>query len=234
MKSTVLAIGFALACGLCTPLHALTVAVPGTANPWLAGMPDGATSSEDSAPGQSPIFIDLTQLGPGNFLTFTSLGNTDNGGGMEFGAEGDTSGWVIEHSYGVENGIADSALPFLSLTGVFLDDNQPDGSPSPEALNYNSLTTSFTSFAAQLKQPFFIGDGLSGRGTGDIQHFLIPTHATRLYLGTADGYGWNNNGGLLLVSVSAVPTPANAWLMVAGLGLFGLMTSRRKRFIAGH
>ena len=63
MKSTVLAIGFALACGLCTPLHALTVAVPGTANPWLAGMPDGATSSEDSAPGQSPILSTLRNWG---------------------------------------------------------------------------------------------------------------------------------------------------------------------------
>lgn len=233
MKPFVLGIGLALASSLCTPLHALTVAVPGTANPWLAGMPEGATSSQDSAPAQSPILIDLTQLGPGNALTFSAWGLTDNGGGVIFGPEGDDAGWVIEHTYGVENGIANSALPFLSLTGVFLDDNQADLTASPAPLNYNSLTTSFTSFAAQLKQPFFIGDGLTGRGTGDIQQFLIPTHATRLYLGTADGYGWNNNGGLLVVSVSAVPTPASAWVMVAGLALFGVMASR-KRLIAGH
>lgn len=233
MKPFVLGIGLALACSLCAPVHAITVAVPGSANPWLAGMPDGATSSGDTAPAQSPIFIDLTQLGPGNYLTFTALGATDNGGGLEFGPDGDDSNWVIDHAYGVENGIANSSLPFLSLTGVFLDDSQPDLSPSPTPLDYTSLTTSFSSYAAQLKQPFFIGDGLTGRGTGDIQQFLIPTQATRLYLGTADGYGWNNNGGLLLVSVSAVPTPASAWVMVAGLALFGVMASR-KRHIAGH
>ncbi|HMW47430.1 MAG TPA: hypothetical protein PK011_10105 [Marinagarivorans sp.] len=233
MKSVVLGIGLALTCSLCAPLHALTLTVPGTANPWLAGMPDGATASQDSAPAQAPIMIDLSQLGAGNFLTFTALGATDNGGGLTFGPDGDDSGWVIEHAYGAENGIASSSLPFLSLTGVFLDDSQPDASATPTPLDYNSLTTSFTSFAAQLKQPFFIGDGLSGNGTGAIQHFLIPTHATRLYLGTADGYGWNNNGGLLMVSVSAVPTPANAWVMVAGLALFGVMASR-KRYITGH
>lgn len=233
MKPFVFAIGLALASSLCAPLHALTVAVPGSANPWLAGMPEGATSSQDSAPGQSPILIDLTQLGPGSYLTFAALGATDNGGGMEFGPDGDDSGWVIEHTYGVENGITNSALPFLSLTGVFLNDSQPDLSAPATPLDYNSLTTSFTSFAAQLKQPFFIGDGLTGRGTGGIQQFLIPSQATRLYLGTADGYGWNNNGGLLLVSVSAVPTPASGWVMAAGLALFGLI-ARRRRVHLGH
>ncbi len=231
MKAIILGIGLALASSLSAPLHALTVAVPGSANPWLAGMPEGATSSQDTAPAQSPIFIDLSQVGPGGYLTFAAFGATDNGGGLQFGADGDDSGWIVDHAYGVENGIANSALPFLALTGVFLDDTQPDGSAAPVALDYKSLTTSFTSFAAQLKQPFFIGDGLTP--SGQVQQFLIPTQATRLFLGTADGYGWNNNSGVLLVEISAVPAPASAWIMLVGFALLAA-TAGRKRLIIGH
>src|SRR5437867_3772803 len=37
---------------------AVTISVPGTADLWLAGMPDGSTASfGDSAPGQSPVLV---------------------------------------------------------------------------------------------------------------------------------------------------------------------------------
>ena len=36
-------------------------------------------------------------------------------------------------------------------------------------------------------QSFFVGDGLTGTGTGTVQRFVIPEGATALYLGFADG-----------------------------------------------
>jgi hypothetical protein len=54
-----------------------------------------------------------------------------------------------------------------------------------------------------LNQVFFIGDGLTGNGTGTVQQFVIPAGATRLYLGSADGAGANyNNSGSFSVSVT--------------------------------
>jgi hypothetical protein len=47
--------------------------------------------------------------------------------------------------------------------------------------------TSFAQLAPQLNQIFFIGDGLTGSGLGNIQRFLVPNQATRLFLGFADG-----------------------------------------------
>ncbi|HEY3242752.1 MAG TPA: hypothetical protein VGM03_05305 [Phycisphaerae bacterium] len=44
-----------------------------------------------------------------------------------------------------------------------------------------------------LRQPFFIGDGLTGTGSGAVQQFLVPDGATRLFLGTIDGCEWSNN-----------------------------------------
>ncbi len=53
-----------------------------------------------------------------------------------------------------------------------------------------------------LKQVFFIGDGLTGNGTGAAQQFIVPAGATRLFLGPADGTGWVNNSGAFTVQVS--------------------------------
>src|ERR1700720_24062 len=43
---------------------------------------------------------------------------------------------------------------------------------------------------------------LPGTGSGSIQNFIIPTGATRLFLGTMDGYGWYNNIGSFGVTVT--------------------------------
>jgi len=50
-----------------------------------------------------------------------------------------------------------------------------------------------TSAPSALRQPFYIGDGR--RSTGEVQHVVVPTGATRLFIGTMDGYEWNNNVG---------------------------------------
>jgi hypothetical protein len=87
-----------------------------------------------------------------------------------------------------------------------------------------------------LKQPFFIGDGLTGTGTGAVQDFIVPSGATRLFLGTMDAFGWFDNSGQFTVTVngatqppppsSSVPEPAVLILLVSALAAFPLLRRR--------
>lgn len=69
------------------------------------------------------------------------------------------------------------------LTAVFIDDNEPMD-PAPESLYLADIF--FTELSPGLAQIFFVGDGLSGEGTGTTQTFNVPDGATRLYLGFQD------------------------------------------------
>ena len=64
-----------------------------------------------------------------------------------------------------------------------------------------------------------------------MQNFTAPIGATRLYLGTADG--WFNNIGEIDVTINgaamATPLPAALPLFATGLGVLGLLGWRRKR-----
>jgi hypothetical protein len=129
------------------------------------------------------------------------------------------------------------------LVGVFLAAGGPSGS-APASLDYSS-GTSFTSQSPVLDQVFFIGDGLTGDGTGTVQDFYVPTGASELYLGISDACGYNggpscygDNFGTYAVSyavtdgtpTTGVPEPASLSLLGAGvLGLFGLRRRKRQR-----
>jgi hypothetical protein len=82
------------------------------------------------------------------------------------------------------------------LVGVFVPAGGPVGT-APTALDFTSsgLGTSFTSLSPQLDQVFFIGDGLTGNGTGTQQTFNIPTGAGQLWLGISDAFGYNGAPG---------------------------------------
>ena len=130
----------------------------------------------------------------------------------------------------------------MFLAGVFVDStNLPSGSPSADNLFFEVSDLSFTSLSADLNQSFFIGDGLTGIGTGSLQEFVAPTGADTLLLGFVDGAGfigapgfYGDNTGSLEVSVSAasapgpapVPLPAGLPMLLAGLGVMGFL--RRK------
>jgi hypothetical protein len=138
---------------------------------------------------------------------------------------------------GVSNGIAGLNAPFSALIGVFLDDSQPDTTGAPASLDFSGggLGIDFSSLSPALKQPFFIGDGLTSGAQP--QEFVVPAGATRLFLGIHDGFGWFNNTGqfdAVLTAVPSVSVPSvsdtgililTSFLMLAGLG--AIATSRR-------
>ncbi|UCG14575.1 MAG: PKD domain-containing protein [Deltaproteobacteria bacterium] len=216
---TVSALVFATAI---VPAFGVEVVVPSRANPWLAGMPNGTTEPYgDVAPFQSPVLVDL-DLSKGNVLTFTAEG---------WGHYGPVwgciwPGWCtpdgrVDGIYGSEfgphaasKGKSAVTAPWNALMGVLLDDAEPTEGEEPEGLNFSSIGVDFASLSPKLGQVFFIGDGFTGKGSGDVQTFIIPEGATRLFLGTMDGAEWNNNVGSFTVnvqvtSVNVQVTPEN-------------------------
>ncbi|HXJ83748.1 MAG TPA: VCBS repeat-containing protein [Candidatus Methylomirabilis sp.] len=203
----------------------MTVSVPGSANPYLAGMPPGSTCCAaddgvpDSAPAQSPVQVFGLTLTPGTVLTFTVSGSVSFSGGSPTDPP-DGSVFNTLDTFGLDgtpssNGIAGMLAPQDALVGLFLDDSVPTSSTAPPRLDFSSagLGMSFARLAPGLKQPFFIGDGRTGNGTGAVQQFVVPAGATRFFLGTVDGVQWHNNTGSLNVQVTSTvgggPTAAN-------------------------
>jgi hypothetical protein len=182
-----------------------TITVPGTADPWLAGMPDGSRASRtDLAPAQSPVPVPGLSLPPGTALTFNVSGKVSRGPDHPlFLPDGEA---VFAHETGAENGIATLSAPVASLIGVFLDAARPSLSPAPAGLNFSTIeSTNYTMLQPMLKQPFFIGDGRTS--TGSTQLVVVPVVATRLFLGAMDGVEWTNNSGIFTVEVQETNVP---------------------------
>ena len=115
-------------------------------------MPDGSTASyDDIAPNESPVLA-LTGLMPGIAVTFSVSGSVNNSPGPS-GLSPDGGGFASRNP-GAENGISDITAPMNSLLGVFLDNNQPDSSSAPSALNFQTLGLDFSSLSPVLKQVF--------------------------------------------------------------------------------
>jgi hypothetical protein len=182
-------------------------------------MPNGSTAGGgDTAPAHSPVLVPL-QISGGAVLTFHASGVVSNGPPTGVGPDGNP-GAILSTVFGPENGIGQIGdVPLNSLLGVFLDDSQPSLTPPPVAINFGGsggIGFDFHSLSPLLKQPFFIGDGFA---TGNvIQQFTVPAGATRLYLGTMDGYEWSNNNGAFEVTVTVIPAPAASLLLIAATG----------------
>jgi len=168
-------------------------------------LPDGS--------GLAPAEFDL----PTNASVLTINGVTgtitlNSGGGYN-----DPDGVVVTGGYGlsIPNASFASAYGGISglkqpgagaLVGVFETSSAPVA-PPPATLDFTTIGNNFTSFAPQLNQLFYIGDGLTGDGSGAVQQFIVPAGATRLYLGISDAPGfdgapgaYNDNSGNYTVS----------------------------------
>jgi len=115
-----------------------------------------------------------------------------NGGGSYNDADGIGAASGINVS--ADEAISGIQAPNAGFVAGVFESGPPSGDP-PATLNYNTIGTDFSSFSPLIQQLFFIGDGLTGDGTGDVQVFYVPTGAKYLYLGFADACGYNGTPG---------------------------------------
>src|SRR5262249_38080913 len=73
----------------------------------------------------------------------------------------------------------------------------------PPSLDFGTVASrDYVSLSPQLAQAFFIGDGRRSTISGSLcQSIVVPAGAARLFLGTMDGFEWNNNSGSYSVSI---------------------------------
>lgn len=105
------------------------------------------------------------------------------------GPDGYTATWNINSLGSISGFMAPAQLP---LVGVFTN-GSPTGS-APASFNYSG-GLSQSSFSPLLDQVFFIGDGLTGTGSGSTQSFAVPSTATELWLGFADAFSFGGAPG---------------------------------------
>jgi hypothetical protein len=210
---------------------AQVVVVPGTSDPWLAGQPAGTGASlgdgvGDYAPAQSPVYAGL--VSPGATVTWSATGLVGNGPlETQFGPNGDVTGSLYglgDHDSGAENGISDVlSIGVDSLMGVFLGPGVPSGA-APASLDFSGLGFGYGSLTPLVDQVFYMGDGSA-------QSLIVPAGATRLFLGTMDGFGWDNNTGFFTVDFTGGVTPvpdAGSTMAMLGAAFLAVATLRRK------
>jgi len=96
-------------------------------------------------------------------------------GGQSIGTTGKFSGYNLTDFVG-------------ALAGIFLAEALPGSAPRALRFYVNDasaggIRTNFKTLSPRIGQVFFIGDGLTGTGTGSVQQFAVPATATHLYLG---------------------------------------------------
>jgi hypothetical protein len=177
--------------------------------------------------------------GPGRILTFGSVtGVVSPFGSFVNGPDGGTDFPFTDiESFGGIAGLTHTNRTMF-LVGLFLDGSEP-ADPAPSRLGFSD-PEDFTDLSPALRQVFFIGDGVTDTG-GTTQRFHVPATATRLFLGFADafffdeapGFYGDNSGALtatfsISASVASAPEPAS--LALLGLGaIASLLVSLRRR-----
>lgn len=138
------------------------------------------------------------------------------------------------------DGISGYRGPQGPLAGVFLDASIPSSGPAPGTLDFtpSGLGIDFATLSPELRQVFYIGDGVNGMG--DFQTFIAPAGATRLLFGIPDGFGFggapgaydDNDGSYRIrVGVNTMPTDVPEPSVALGwcVGTIGLLIGARRR-----
>jgi len=231
-----------LAVGLAAPLSAGVITIDSTSNIWGAGHATAPGTNGGSLP---PVISFAAGV---RYVVFNSVtGAVDCDGAMSdcspAPAEGNPNTYPLTGSnFSATGGL--SGIKYIGRTmfliGVFLDGAEPAG-PAPETLDYSVTSPLALTVSPLLKQLFFIGDGLGTGGAN--QHFMVPTGATRLFLGFADGvpfFGTNsiattpsaytdNTGSLTVNYTPIIHNPEPGSVLLAGLGIVALALLRRRR-----
>jgi len=219
--------------------RAATLDVPATANIFGAGhsmTPFTGGPDEGVLP---PSYDFGFAAGSGLDLTFSSVTGTvilDVGSGDNSNDPDGIGAGSSDTSVNSLGGISGIVAPNAGfLVGVFENDTEP-ADPAPLRLNFISIGTNFSDLSPTLNQVFFIGDGLTGDGSGAVQRFHVPIGATRLFLGIADapGYhgdpgGYSDNSGQFSATFAIVPEPSAIALALIGISMVSLRLLIRRR-----
>ena len=212
----------------------ITLTVAGDANIHGAGHATPPAPGGGGA-GTLPPFVTFT-AGSFSVLTFSSVtgavtlnvGTGDNPNDPDgFGAgSADSSAAAFDGISGISGPLAGW------LVGVFETDTEP-ADPPPASLDFNTIGTNFTMLSPAINQVFFVGDGLSGHGSGTVQQFTVPANATRLFLGISDAPGYHGAPGAYgdnagsFVATFNIPEPRVAALLM--FAVVGMLARRRRR-----
>jgi hypothetical protein len=192
-----------------------SLTINGTDVIYLAGRDDVTIPPLDTEDETFPILRcsgDLIETFPASIvvspeakLTFKATGEMDFWGGTSpTGPDGEAVSAID-----ALGGLSGYNGPQGALVGVFLDGANPKDKSAPDDLDMESLGTEFATLTPALGQVFFIGDGLTGTGSGAAQTFVVPGGATRLFLGIADGSGFGGAPGCYGDDIGAFQVQVN-------------------------
>ena len=214
------------------------ITVPGNAEihgAGNAGLPDSS--------GVAPVLVNLPANSLAVYVTNVSGTISLNGNSGHNDADGvmiSGSGYPAWSYAGPYGGISGINIPGAgALVGVYEPNTAPARTASAPGTGdfYTGIGTSFSSLLPVMYATFFIGDGLTGDGSGNPQLFQIPQGATRLFLGIPDASGFNgspggysdNSGAFTLsvkVLVANVSAPAVANVQILGTNFnFAFLTT---------
>jgi len=138
----------------------------------------------------------------GTYYNYNDAAAT-NGDGDDPGYTGTGNANSASDATGSEHGMSNTDMPLNSIVGVFLDANQPDTEDStvPPGLDFTTQSErDYSSISPELRQTFYAGNGQTS--TGAQQEIVVPAGATRMFLGTMDGWEWSNNTGGFTVTIT--------------------------------